>query len=297
MIYKRGQGPVARVQIYVVVLVGGKGKRLRPLSSDARPKAFLSVTCDRKTMFRKTLDRARKLVHENNILVVANKDHRSLVKSDFLKIKKENMLLEPVSRNTAPAITLAANELQRRHDDAVMVVLPTDQYIADEKKYLDSVKNGIGFAKTNEALVVLGVKPGAPSTQFGYVRVKGPVARVQGILKVEKFTEKPDLKTAKRYLKSGKYLWNTGAFIFKVSAFLRAVKKFAPVMYNNIKNYTRVPDISIDYAIMEKAPNIFCASGKYRWQDMGSFESLAKILRRESRQFIVDGEERITKII
>jgi mannose-1-phosphate guanylyltransferase len=275
--------------VYTVILVGGKGKRLRPLSSDARPKAFLSVTRDRKTMFRKALDRARILVPENNILVVANKAHAALVKRDFPGIKKENLLLEPVSRNTAPAIILAAYVLKKRQGDALMVVLPTDQYVASGKKYIRSLKTGMDFAEDNAALVVLGVRPDRPSPQFGYIKIgaRRPKTADRKIFKVERFTEKPDPETAKKYMDSGKYLWNTGAFIFKASSLLRAAEIFVPRILKSLKNYAKLPDISIDYAIMEKARNIYCVMGEYQWQDMGNFESLARILRRESRRFVM----------
>lgn len=289
--------PGYRDHIYTVVLVGGKGKRLRPLSSDARPKAFISVTEDRKTMFRKTLDRMKKFVPENKILVVANKAHERLVKKDFPQIKRGNLLLEPVSRNTAPAITLAASVLSKRDEDAVMVIVATDQYIADEGKYIDSIKNGIDFVKSNEkTLVMMGIEPRTPSVELGYVKVQKPEFKGQKIYKVEKFTEKPDLETAKKYVKSGRYLWNAGAFIFKADTFLSVVKKLAPKIYNGLKNYTKLPDISIDYAIMEKARNIYCIKGQFRWCDMGSFENLADVLRRESRKFITDNGK-IIKII
>ena len=218
------------LEAYAVILIGGKGKRLRPLSTDSKPKAFLSISKDRKTMFRKTVERAGKILPFNNILVVGNKAHSRLAKKDFPEIRKENLLLEPISRNTAPAITLAAMSLEERTKDAVMVMLPTDQYIADEWQYLASIKNGIDFAKNHDKVVVMAVKPRHPATEFGYLRVK-PACRQAGdqaclpagrgpmgkcIFKVEEFVEKPDLKTAKKYLKSGDYLWNTGAFIFKV---------------------------------------------------------------------------------
>lgn len=293
-----------RAHVYGVVLVGGKGKRLAPLSNDARPKAFLSVTRDRKTMFAKTLQRISKVVPKNDIIVVANRAHESLVKKDLPGVKKDNILLEPCSRNTAPAITLAASALAAKDEDAIMVVLPTDQYIADQDRYIDTLKRGIGFVRKNaDAIVVVGVKPTSPSVELGYVRVQGAGSRGQDALKVEKFTEKPALAAAKRYLDSGKYLWNTGAFIFRADAFLEEVKKFAPKIYRNLKDnknfekkYAKLADISVDYAIMERSRNVYCVKGKFDWCDMGSFGNLEKILRRELRIFITkDG--RIIKII
>lgn len=284
-----------RNSVYAVILVGGKGKRLRPLSTDARPKAFLSVAKDRRSMFRMALDRIKKIIPSDNIVVVANKAHAGLVRKDFPGIKKENLLLEPVSRNTAPAISFAASRLQARPGDAVMVILPADQYTQDENEYLASITAGIEFAEKKDALVVLGVQPTAPSTKLGYVKLKGreggsPAAP---LYKVARFTEKPGPKTAEKFIADGAYLWNAGAFVFRAGVLLEAVKKFAPKIFDNLKRlkedtaayYRKMPDISIDYAVMEKAKNIYCVKGSYRWKDMGSFESLKEILRLESRDF------------
>lgn len=291
-------------KVYAVVLVGGKGKRLRPLSTDAKPKAFLSVTRDKKTMFRKTLDRLVGILPKSDIVVVANKDHAKLVLKDFPSIDKRNLILEPVSRNTAPAIALAAATLEKRSKGAIMAVLPTDQYIINEALYIDAIKSAIGFVQSNkDALVVLGIKPEFPSTHLGYMRVEGRGSRVRGVIKVEQFTEKPDLKKAQSYVKSGKYFWNAGAFVFKASAILKALKAFAPEIYTPMKDlkkvvreYGALPDISIDYAVMEKAGNIYCVRGNYDWCDLGSFKCLQKILKQESRKFILQ-EEKIVKII
>lgn len=285
--------------VFAVILVGGKGKRLMPLSTDFRPKAFLSVTRDRKTMFANVLDRIDGLVDGKNTVVVANKAHARLVKTDFKGIRKKNLILEPVSRNTAPAIALAAKTLTSAHGDCVMMVLPSDQYICGIAKYREALSRCVEFVKRSDGvMVVMGVKPRSPSTQFGYIRVRGPASRGRGIYKVAEFAEKPDLKTAKKYIKSGRYLWNTGAFIFKASTILKAVKKLTPQIDKNLvrldkrlSRYGDMPEISIDYAVMEKARNIYCAAGSYGWDDIGSFTSLASVLKRESRRFTMkDGK-------
>lgn len=292
--------------VYAVILVGGKGKRLRPLSTDARPKAFLSVTRDRKTLFRRTLDRIRKVIPRYHILVSANASHARLVKKDFPQLTKENLLLEPVSRNTAPAIAYAASVLRGRHGSATMVVLPSDQYTRDEKKYIGAIKKGIDFVRDNkEALIVLGVKPAFPSTAFGYVKISTlyPLPSAKEIYKVEQFVEKPGIDAAKKYMRSGNYLWNAGAFIFNTDVILDNFKRHAPRIYDGVNDVSRIktiyktlPDISIDYAMMERADDIYCVKGAYGWQDLGSFDALKDVLRDESRRFIMKGEK-IIKIL
>jgi mannose-1-phosphate guanylyltransferase len=287
--------------VYAVILVGGKGKRLMPLSTDARPKAFLSVKHNGVTMFGDTLARIGRLVGEDNIMVVANAAHSKLVRIDFPGVRRGNLLLEPVSRNTAPAIALAAHAIKKRFGDGVMVVLPSDQYIIGDREYLGAVKKGINFIRKNQdAIVVLGVKPASPSTQLGYIKAQGSGCKAQNVYKVTKFEEKPDIKTAKRYLQSGQYLWNSGAFIFTAGSILNNIKRFAPriseVLNKGTKHYRDMPDISIDYAVMEKAGNIYCVTGSYGWNDMGSFDSLISVMRRERRNFVFE-DGKVTAIL
>jgi len=291
--------PRSTKNIYVVILVGGKGKRLRPLSTDAKPKAFISVTKDRKTMFRRTLDRARKITASSNIIVAANARHEALVRKDFPGIKKDNLLLEPVSRNTAPAIAMAASILKKRCDGAVMLVVHSDQYIIGEKEFFDSVRNGVDFIRGRKsAIAIVGIRPSVASTELGYIRVQGLGSRVQGIFKAREFVEKPDARTAEKYLGSGDYLWNAGVFIFKPEMILNAFKKHAPKIYDLAvraagidDTYERMPDISIDHAVLENTSGIYCVMGSYRWLDLGTFENIRKVLERESRDFVLkDGK-------
>ena len=288
--------------VYAVILVGGKGKRLRPLSTDIKPKAFLSITRDGKTMFGRTVDRISRMIPESNIVVVANESHVSLVKKYFKAILKDNLLLEPVSRNTGPAVAYASSVLNARDDDAILVVLPADHYVTRINDYLKVLKCGIDFAKENETVVVIGIDPEFPSTEYGYVRIHCKTKR-EKVCKVEKFTEKPDFKTARGYINSGHYLWNSGVFIFRASVMLKLVKLYAPKINSVLadksgaaKAYPKFPNISLDYSIMEKAHNVYCVKGDYGWKDVGSFDSLKSVLKRESRRFI-EKDGKVVKII
>ncbi|MCX5678532.1 MAG: mannose-1-phosphate guanylyltransferase [Candidatus Omnitrophica bacterium] len=287
---------------YAVILVGGKGKRLRPLSKASRPKAFLSVTGDRKTMFRNTLGRIGKLIPPERIIVVANRAHSALVRKDLPKAaRRGNIILEPVSRNTAPAIALAAAYLLARKDkDAVMLVLPADHYVPDRAGELKALKSGIDFVANNndDVIAIVGLRPRSASTEYGYVEVAGSGR----IAKVMRFTEKPDRGLAVKYIADGRHLWNAGIFIFKTKTLMGALKKYAPKIFQILqskdinKSYRQMPDISIDYAVMEKADNVYCVKSSYEWSDLGSFDSLEKALKAESRRFIKKGEK-IIKIL
>ncbi|MBI5124219.1 MAG: mannose-1-phosphate guanylyltransferase [Candidatus Omnitrophica bacterium] len=291
---------------YAVILVGGIGKRLKPLSKPSRPKPFLSVTKDRKTIFTKTVDRVKRIVPLKNIVVVANKLQGLLARKNFRKLSKENLLLEKVSRNTAPAIALAALMLKKKYGDAIMIVLPADHYIGNEKAYLSTIKKGIDFVSDNpSALVTIGLRPKFPATGYGYIKTQYAIRNTQykNVYKVAKFVEKPDINTAKKFLKDGNYLWNTGTFIFTASAFLDAVRTLAADIYGVLKDmrkidnrYKMLPNISVDYAIMEKADNIYCVKGSYPWEDVGSFDSLKKVLKMEGRRF-VERKGKVVKII
>jgi Mannose-1-phosphate guanylyltransferase len=292
-----------KTNVYAVILVGGIGKRLQPLSKPSRPKPFLSVTKDRKTIFAKTIMRIKKALPIENIIVVANKCQARLIKKSSPKILKDNLLLEKTSKNTAPAIALASLKLRKRSDNAIIVVLPADHYIGNERVYLETLKKGIDFVAANpRALVTIGLNPTFPATGYGYIRVKAG-GQKGDIHKVDRFVEKPDIVTAQKFIDDGSYLWNTGTFIFKAVTFLGAIRRLAHDIYGPLKDmrkieekYDTLPNISVDYAIMEKAYEIYCVKGSYKWEDIGSFDSLKKVLKLEGRRFL-EKDGKVTKII
>ena len=295
--------PIPNTNIYAVILVGGIGKRLQPLSRPSMPKPFLSVTKDRKTIFAKTVARIRRILPIENIIVVANKRQANLIKKSSPKILKGNLLLERASKNTAPAIALASLELKKRSSSAIIVVLPADHYVGNESVYLNTLKKGIDFVEANSsALVTIGLRPSFPATGYGYIRVKARPRR-GGVYKVERFVEKPDIQTAQKFIEDDSYLWNTGTFIFKAATFLGAIRRLAKGIYEPLKDmrkieekYDMLPNISVDYAIMEKAYEIYCVKGSYRWEDIGSFDSLKKVLKTEGRRFL-ERDGKVTRII
>lgn len=289
------------MKITAVIMAGGKGERFWPKSRASLPKQFLSLTSDGKTMIQHTIERLLPLVCIEDIFVATNESYVNLVKSQIPDLPSENILTEPVGKNTAPCIGFAAMVISKKYDDAVMMVLPSDHLIKYQEIYLDTLNIAIKTAKKGENLVTIGIKPSYPETGYGYICCNKNDAEV---FEVEKFVEKPDLKTAKEYLASGKYLWNSGMFIWKVSSIIKNYQKFLPGIYDGLlkiydslgkNNFTEVlnsnfknfESVSIDYGIMEKAENIFAVPGDFGWDDVGSWLALERINKKDDDENVV----------
>ena len=289
-----------KVYISPVILSGGSGSRLWPLSREEYPKQFLSFL-DSNSLFQDGISRiktiANKKIEIDDILVVANEKHRFLVLDQLDKIhlnKKTKILLEPFGLNTAPALTLAALEAEKKGNDPVLVVVPADQTITDEKAFNQALESAIKVA-LNNSIVILGISPNAPNTGYGYIKVDESIGKFDQV-NVDKFIEKPNLEKAKEYLKSGNYFWNGGIFVVKTSVWLKAIDKFrsdiliatkaawkkksidGEFIRPDAELYKAIPADSIDFSVMEKCPNsrefeIQMIPLDCGWNDLGSWEA------------------------
>lgn len=267
-----------------LIMAGGKGERFYPASRNLLPKQFLSLGADNETMIQKTVNRIRDLVSPQDIFVLTNKNYLSLVKAQLKDVPTENIVLEPLSKNTAPAIELGVEIAKRKYDDAKVIVLPSDHIIKDEVEFRRILKVATQFVENTESILTIGIKPTEPNDGYGYIKISDD----QEISKVAEFKEKPTIEVAKRYVESGNYLWNAGMFIFTIKSIDNAFKKYMPnqhmLLTESLDNFAKVESISIDYGIMEKADNVYCIKGDFAWDDVGSWNALKRINGEDENQ-------------
>lgn len=274
---------------YPVILSGGSGTRLWPLSRKHYPKQLLSLSGSGYTMLQET---ALRVAHLDSPIVVCNEDHRFMVAEQCqqIAVKPNAIILEPVARNTAPAIALAALKAMEQDSDAIIAVFPADHVIENQTAFEKALNIAIDAAKENN-LVTFGIVPTGPETGYGYIKTTQN-SETNNILSVNEFVEKPALDIAQQYVESGEYYWNSGMFVFKASAYLDALQRFAPAMVESCQKsialakedldflridrerFSQCPDDSIDYAVMEKANNVELVPLDANWSDVGSWSSL-----------------------
>jgi len=213
-----------------VIMAGGKGERFWPRSRSSFPKQFLSLTNDKNTMIQLTVDRISSLVEPKDIYISTNTNYVDIVKNQLPQIPAENILAEPIPKNTAPCIGFAASVINKKYDDAIMMVLPSDHLIRNTEIYLDTLNTAIEVATDGDNLVTIGITPTYPETGYGYIHFSknGPENQRRGVYKVRRFVEKPHLDLAKEYLASGDYLWNSGQFVWKISTIRMNFERLIP---------------------------------------------------------------------
>ncbi|MBN1663848.1 MAG: mannose-1-phosphate guanylyltransferase [Deltaproteobacteria bacterium] len=293
--------------MYAVIMAGGKGTRFWPKSRERMPKHLLDIAGE-KTIIRQTVDRMRPIIPAANVLIVTGASHADELIRQLPDIPRENIIIEPVGKNTAPCIGLAAMTIRKKDPDAVMIVLPSDHMIAEEEKFLHIVGIAAEMAQQGDHLLTIGIEPTAPETGYGYIEQGKEVASIRGehIYAVKSIREKPDIKKAKSFLKKGGFFWNSGMFVWKASAILDAIAKWLPDIYAGLKTiepalgtanedqtiddvYHAMRGISIDYGVMEKAGNALVVRGDFGWSDIGSWDALWDISEKDEMGNVVKG--------
>lgn len=288
-----------------LIMAGGRGERFWPKSRKNMPKQFLSLTDDGKTMIQLTVERISPLVNLEDVYIATNRDYKKLVLEQLPGLPEENVLCEPVGRNTAPCIGLGAVHIAKKYDDAMMFVLPSDHLIKFNKMFIRTLQDACDVAEKNSNLVTIGITPDYPETGYGYIKFDSHVTEGRAY-KVDRFVEKPNLEVAKEYLATEEYLWNSGMFIWKVSSILKNIQKFMPETYERLiriqdaigtetaehvleKEFTALQSQSIDYGIMEKADDIYILPGTFGWDDVGSWLAVERIKKTNEFGNVVDG--------
>ena len=287
--------------IYVLILAGGKGARFWPLSRRSKPKQLLKLFSS-KSLLEGTLDRLKGLVPPEQILILTNRDQEASVRKICKRIPTENIIAEPVTRDTAAAVALGAAWISLRDQAASMVVLPADHLIGDKKTFQLDIKAAAVAAQQASALVTIGVKPTWACPSFGYIQ-QGQRVNFRGmdggppLYEVERFREKPNPDLAETFLKEGNFRWNTGIFVWSIPSIMTELNRHTPKLASFVmrihetenmqevieKNFPRLPEISVDYAIMEKANRVLVLEAGFDWDDVGTWKAVAKYCPRDEQ--------------
>lgn len=287
--------------LYVVLMAGGVGVRFWPYSRNTKPKQFLDVLGTGKTLIQSTFERFLPICLPENIFVVTHEEHSAIVQEQLPQLKPEQILTEPMRKNTAACIAYASFKIQQIDPEAVIVVSPSDHLILKETEFLNVIKKAVDQARVDDKLITLGIKPTRPETGYGYIQFHTEKSFAK---KVKTFTEKPELALAKKFLESGDFVWNAGIFIWSVKAIVKAIQLHLPEMaevFEEIKTklvtpeerrvisaaYPQCKSISIDYGVMEKASNVYVCLGDFSWSDLGSWASIHDISEKDNDNNVI----------
>src|SRR6266446_734066 len=301
----RAKTPTNAKDRFVIIMAGGKGERFWPVSREKTPKQLITLLGNR-SFLQQTVDRVLPLVPLKNILVITNEVQSPEVRKQLPRLPKENVIAEPIGRDTCAAVTLGAALVGARSTTGVMAVLPADHVIPEEKKFQQVLADAFDLAGRGQAIVTIGIKPTEPATGYGYIRVGEALPPPTGVKayktvfhRAEQFVEKPNYDTALGYLQSGQYRWNAGMFIWSFVTVTEGLQKHQPEMYEACqrwfkvaanspkldkvlaREYPEIKRISIDYALMEHAQNVIVADGAFDWDDLGSWTALARHLKAD----------------
>ncbi len=296
---------------YITIMAGGVGSRFWPASTEETPKQFLDILGVGKSLIRLTFERFLKLVPAERILIVTNARYKSLTQQHLPELPLRNILCEPSRNNTGPCVAYTALRLRAENPNAIFVTAPSDHVILKEDEFLDKIRQAFQFVENNNAIVTLGIQPTRPDTGYGYIetdcKCEGELDDPSiGVCSVNAFKEKPDRETAEHYLDDGNYLWNAGIFIWRAKDLIESFKSNAQDVidvlttdlskYNTAEEqayidevYPNAPNISVDYAILERADNVFTIPADIGWSDLGTWNSLHAFLDKDDNATVTLG--------
>lgn len=299
--------------LHAVIMAGGSGTRFWPQSTEAHPKQFLNIFGDR-TMLQTTVDRIEPLIPAERVWVITNDEYVDLVQQQLPDVPVDNIVGEPVAKNTAPCIAAAATLIQNKDPEGTMVVLPADHQISQNEEFLSILKTAEAKAGDGQTLVTIGIKPDRPETGYGYIEFDEDTSEIhegRKVNKVSQFREKPDRETAQAFIDSGNFLWNSGMFIWQASTILKEFKQYLPSVYSEIEKLTPAvgtkdekdaidnfyhgcPSISVDYGIMEQAETVFVVPGSFGWNDVGSWKAVYDLRDKDENGNVIQTDTAAT---
>ena len=291
---------------FCVILTGGKGMRLWPCSREARPKQFIDFFGTGRTLLQQTFDRFAKIVPHDHIYINTNKDYVHWVREQLPELGADNLLVEPVHRNTAPSVAWTCHRISRRCPDADIIVTPSDQLILNEISFKQNVNEGFDFVQRNNCLLTMGVKPTRPEPGYGYIQIGKQVAGE--LYKVQSFTEKPEREFARLFMESGEFYWNTGLFLGNVQFMRATFCTLFPSVLRDLEaekphhtteeentfmkdHFSLYPNLSIDYGILEKSEEVYVMKCDFGWADIGTWHGIYEAMRKsEDDNVIIDSD-------
>ncbi len=278
---------------HIVIMAGGVGSRIWPMSVENKPKQFIDVLGVGRSLLQLTYDRFKGLCPNENVWIVTNKKYDAWIKEQLPEVPAENILLEPCRRNTAPCIAYVSWHIKTKDPKANLVITPSDHIVMDTAEFRRVITQCLKFTSETDAILTLGMKPNRPETAYGYIQadLSSSSPRNKEIFRIDTFREKPDLQTAQKYIQQNNFFWNAGIFIWSVSTIVNAFRIYSPAISKIFENmlsiygtdkeqemidlhYPECENISVDYAIMEKAEEIFVCPASFGWSDLGSWSSL-----------------------
>jgi len=291
---------------YVLIMAGGVGSRFWPKSRNNFPKQFLDILGIGKSLLQLTYERFLKLCPQENIFIVTNSQYEDIILHQLDGITPAQLICEPSRNNTAPCIAYASFKLKGLNPEANVVVAPSDHFILYENVFIEKIQQALDYTDKNEALVTLGIAPTRPDTGYGYIKYES--AEKNGVHKVAQFKEKPSLEKAKEFLAEGNYVWNAGIFIWKIGSIINALQKHSSEIHSlfekgsssyNTENekafidehYPTSPNISIDYAIMEQADNVYTIPAEFGWSDLGTWASLYEAAPKNEENNVIAAQQ------